>query len=111
MSEITLEIKGRPWKFVLVTDKRYDKLHNKNGEDSVAVTMQGLYEVHFKKSCWDLITIRHEIGHILYNMSLTGSAENTPEQVQEIYCEIIGHHWSDIGIWTDRVAEKFFQES
>jgi hypothetical protein len=110
MSSITLSIKGRDWAFILMADKRFDKLHNNldNQEGlNVAMTVGAIYEVHFRKSNWDLITIRHEIFHVLYNMSLSGSAELTPSQVEEISAEIVGHHSLEICLWTDRIAEKF----
>jgi len=109
MAEAVVNIKGRDWKFILMPDRLFDKLHNAGGEQNVAMTNGGSYEVHFRKSDWDVITVRHELGHILYNSSLTGSAENQPDQVEEIFCEIIGHHWAEIGVWTDRITEKFFQ--
>ena len=110
MSNITLSIKGRDWAFILMADKRFDKLHNnQDNQDGLntAMTVGTTYEVHFRKSNWDLITIRHEIFHVLYNMSLSGLAELTPSQVEEMSAEIVGHHLPEIGLWQDRIAERF----
>lgn len=108
-TSITIPIKGRDWQFALIPDKTFDKLHNSQGEGAVAMTNVGNYEVHFRKSDWDLITIRHELLHVLFAAGLSGSAELTPAQVQEVCAEIVGHHTSDIVLWTDRIAEKFLE--
>lgn len=107
MSDITINIKGRDWKFVLMPDKRFDKIHNSNDDGNVAMTCPTIYEVHFRKSDWDPATIRHEILHVLFNMSLVGSAELTATQVQETCAEIVGQHSIEIVLWSDRITEKF----
>jgi hypothetical protein len=108
MSSITLEIKGRPWSFSLLPDKRYDKLYNTGPEDaSVAMTLANQYVVHFRKSDWDIITIRHELLHVLYNMSLVSSTNMSTDDVQELCAEIVGHHTLEIALWSDRIAERF----
>jgi hypothetical protein len=105
---ITLLIKGRDWTFNLFTDKAFNKLHNPNGdENNAGMTLPYSYEVHFSKSAWCPVDIRHEIGHILYFMSLNGSSEHDAGQVEESMCEIIGHHAPEIIMWSDRVAERF----
>lgn len=111
MADITLDLKGRNWKFILLPDRRFDKLHNSNGESpAVAMTIPDTYEVHFRKSDWDIVTIRHEIAHVLFNMSMTGSAELTAYQVEETFAEIVGHNAAEIVVWAERVAERFFKE-
>jgi hypothetical protein len=106
MSDITLPIKGRNWKFILVTDKRFDKLY---GLGNVAMTLPDQNEVHFKKSTWDIVTIRHELAHVLYAMSLVGSADLTSDQVEETFAEIIGYHCSEIIFWSDQICHKFMK--
>ena len=108
MSDITLEIKGRPWKFILVPDKRFDRLHNEDGSARAGLTLPNQYECHFRKSDWCIVDIRHEIGHALFHMSLTSSSDLTPSQVEETMCQIIAVHTPEIILWSDRVAEKFF---
>lgn len=107
MSQITLDIKGRPWTFVLMTDRRYDRLYNLEEDTSSAITLPTIYEVHFRRSNWDLVTIRHELLHVLYNMSLVSSTDMSNEDVQEICAEIVAHHAIEIVLWADRIAEKF----
>jgi hypothetical protein len=110
---ITLSIKGRDWVFTLLTDRAFDKLHNtdeSNETVNTAMTLPNKYEVHFRKSDWCLVDIRHELGHVLFAMDHNNAAGLTPGQVEEIMCEIIARNHPDIGMWTDRIAEKFFGE-
>lgn len=105
---VTLDIKGRSWTFILMSDAKFDKINNPEGEAHTAMTVQRQYEVHFKKSEWTVIDIRHEIGHILYYMNQTDTADLKPDDVEEVMCQIIGHNAPEIVTWADRVAEKFF---
>jgi len=108
MASITISIKGRDWNFILLTDRRFDKLHNEDGGSRAGMTSPNQYECHFRKSDWCISDIRHELGHALFHMSLTGSSDLTPDQTEETMCEIIAHHTPEIMLWSDRVAEKFF---
>lgn len=108
MKEIIVPIKGRNWKFILMTDRRFNRLHNSDGSDRPAITIPYSYECHFRKSDWSIIDIRHELGHVLYHMSLTASSDLTPDQVEETLCSIIGYHTPEIVLWSDQIAEKFF---
>ena len=107
MSTITLNIKGRDWKFSLFSDKKFDKLHNPDGVESIAMTLAGSYEVHFRKSNWDVVTIRHELLHVLVSMSLVSSADLSSSDVEELCAEIVGHHSTEIIHWSDRITECF----
>lgn len=109
MSQLTINIKGRDWRFTLMPDKRFNKIHNPNDEGNAAMTVPSSYEVHFRKSDWDVATIRHELMHVLYNMSLVGSAELSTTDVQEICAEIVGEHAIEIVLWADRISEKFIK--
>jgi hypothetical protein len=111
MKEISIPIKGRSWKFILMADRRFDKIHNIKEDDSnVAMTVPGTYEVHFRKSDWNISTIRHEILHVLYSASLVGSTDLSVSDVQEICAEIVGEHGLEICLWADQIAERFLVE-
>jgi hypothetical protein len=107
IKEITLSIKGRDWSFKLLTDASFNKLHNYDDGDRPAVTMPQQYEVHFRKSDWTVIDIRHELGHVYYAMSDNESADPTPGQVEEQMCTIIGNYLADIAYYLDRIVEKW----
>lgn len=114
LKSVTISIKGTDWKFLLLSDKQFDKLHNSSGnpeeDNNVAMTMGGKTEVHFRNSDLDPITIRHELGHVLYRASLVGSSGLTSDQVEETMCEIIGHHVPDMVVWSDRILNVFLGE-
>lgn len=111
LKSISLNIKGRDWSFMLLSDKQFDRLHNSEDEGGRSgITLPISYECHFRKSDWTIVDIRHELGHILYEMSLTTSSNLTPDQVEETMCSIIGTHSPEIILWSDRVAERFFSK-
>lgn len=110
MKEIVIPIKGRDWRFILMTDRRFDKLHNPDEDGNAAMTIEGAYEVHFRKSDWTIAGIRHELLHVLYMMSLVGSTSMTPADVQELCAEIVGEHGQEICLWADRIADRFIKE-
>lgn len=107
-SSITLNIKGRDWEFILVPDKTFDKLHNQDGGARPAVTMPNQYRVEFRKSDWCLVDIIHELGHVLYHMNESGTADLTADQVEETMCQLMARNYFDIGRYAGLIAEKFF---
>lgn len=101
-------IKGREWSFYLLTDKVFEKLHNTEGEENNAMTLPPKYEVHFSKSSWSIVDIRHELGHVFFAMTDTNSSNLDVGQVEETMCSIIGSSLPEIALVADRVAECFF---
>lgn len=112
LASTQIKIKGRPWKFILMTDRAFDKLHNSNEDEAdnqnAAMTISTKYEVHFPKSYWNIIDIRHELTHCYYAMAGVNSSELTTLQVEETLCEIVGKDGPEIMMNADRVAECFF---
>lgn len=100
-------VKGREWHFKLLADKTFDKIHNLEDEGNTGMTISSKYEVHFKKSEWDMVAIRHELGHVYFHMSGTVTADLTPLQVEETMCEIIGHNGPEIVMIADSISECF----
>lgn len=108
LAAITRDIKGRSWTFKLLSDRVFDKIHNPEGDEgNTGMTIFSRYEVHFSKSEWDLVDIRHEIAHIFFFMSNTGSAELTALQTEETMCEIFGSNALEMCVHADVVAECF----
>jgi len=112
LAETNIPVKGRKWRFILMTDRAFDKLHNSNEDESLnhnaAMTVPAKYEVHFPKSEWNIVDIRHELTHCYFYMSGTNSSELTPLQVEETLCEIMGKNGPELVMNADRVAECFF---
>jgi hypothetical protein len=65
------------------------------------------YEVHFRRSDWTVKDVRHELGHVFFEMSDTTSSDLTADQTEEQMCQIIGNYWADIGFYADRIIEKW----
>lgn len=107
-TSIILHVKGRDWTFTLVPDKTFDKHHNPNGELNTAMTSSSQYKVEFRKSDWCLSDIIHELGHVLKHMSHTGSVDMSTADMEELMCELYASNYADVGLWTSRIAEKFF---
>ena len=107
LASITLDIKGRPWTFKLFTDKVYNKAYCTDDEESLATTLEDKYEVHFRKTGWSPITIKHELGHVLHFSSLVGSTSLTADDSIELMCDIIGAHCEEISFWSNRITERF----
>ena len=105
---ITLEIKGRPWTFTLMPDKAFDKLHNVDGGSRTGMTWASQYRVDFRASDWTLTDIIHELGHVVYAMAPTRSADLSVADVEETMCDIYSTDYFDIRLWSSRIAECFF---
>lgn len=107
LAHIIKEIKGKQWHFKLFSDRVFDKVHNPNDEGNAGMTIFSKYEVHFSKSEWDLVDIRHELSHVYFYMSNTGSAELSALQTEETMCEIFGNHAPEMVMIADSIAECF----
>lgn len=107
LAQIRKEIKGKTWHFKLLSDKVFNKIHNPNDEGNTGMTVFSKYEVHFSKSEWDLVDIRHELFHVYFHMSNTGSAGLDSSQTEETMCEIFGNHALEMIMIADNIAECF----
>lgn len=105
--DITIPIRGRDWKFCLLTDKQFDKLHNLDEGIRVGMTVPDKHEVHFRKSDLMFKDIKHELGHVYKHMTGTNSAELTVENLEELFCEIIADYSLEINLVAERVLERF----
>ena len=107
-NSIVLSIKGRDWTFNLLADRTFDKLYNTMEEGNTAMTMANQYRTDFRKSDWCVVDIIHEIGHILYSLAPTRSANLSVADVEEVMCDIYSTEYFEIGLWVGRISEKFF---
>lgn len=84
-----LKIKGKQWKMKLVSDRDYVKQH---GDDSAGITFPGKKEVHFNEKVFTLGTILHELAHCYFDSCNNSTSDLTPDQVEEVFCEIIANY-------------------
>jgi hypothetical protein len=92
-----IEIKGYPWTVKLLTPKQFVKEAEKVGmdpESDVAFTHKdGTREIVFKKGYLTPGTLRHELMHAIVSECRTDSVDLTPDQREELCCEILDHDW------------------
>ena len=106
---ISLNIKGRDWYFILLSDKVFDKRFppEQDGDETCAVAEPKESAVYLKKSLLTIPTIRHEIFHILVFSSLIESSSLDRLQMEELGAEIMGEHALEVCIWAEKVMNFY----
>jgi hypothetical protein len=103
---IIIPIRGREWKVYLLGAEDYSDLHE---GDSAAITDLTNKEIHFQVDYLDLATVIHELCHAYFAGSYSNSANPTPDQVEELFCEMMGEFGSEI-IRVSRKLRKALRE-
>lgn len=111
VAQIIVTVKGRDWKFLLLTDRVFDKAHNSEDEGTIANTIEDKREVHFRKTDFTPKAVKHELAHVLHFESLVGSSELSPADSIELMCEIVGEHCEEIILWSNKITEYFLTHS
>lgn len=93
MLKIPFTILGKPWTIRLLKKKRYVQ---KNGADSVAVTYCYKRQIDLGPNGRDLETIVHELVHGYLWEMCTGTAELSPEALEEQFCELLAKRGKEI---------------
>lgn len=88
-----IPILGRHWKVTLVADEKFEA---KFGADVAAVTLPTLREIIFCDGQVSLETVKHELVHAYYHDTCTSSADLTPDQVEEVFCDLFAIHGAAI---------------
>jgi hypothetical protein len=88
-----VSIKGLRWRVIVLDDHRYNK---RFGEDSEGITESANFSIYIKKSEFNKGVLLHELGHAYFHSCLTGSANLEADSTEEIFCEILAHHGSEI---------------
>lgn len=90
---ITFRIKDIEWSLIVKPSKDYEKDH---GSDSHANTEFGENCIYVDVASLNLVNILHELGHAYFASCMTNSADLSPLAVEEIFCEIIGAHATEL---------------
>lgn len=91
---IELKIKDIPWKFRVLQDEHYEKLH---GKESHGITDKYKMIVDFKLSSLTPNLVRHELAHVYYASCCNNSTNDIESHdVEEIFAELIEFHLEDI---------------
>lgn len=111
-THLTLNIKGRNWHFILYTDKQYDKKFKEDDSDDedCATTDPAENTVYFRRSKFNLPTIRHELMHVVVFSSLVESSDLSRTQMEDLCCEIVGEHGLEICNWAEEIM-NFYTKS
>lgn len=97
---IEVEIKGVLYEFILQNPQTYKRNH---GSDSDAVTYIREKKVYFRTDEFTPQVVKHELGHVFFAESHTGSSDLKPDQVEEVFCEILAELYFQIGAVCDRI--------
>lgn len=81
------------WSIVVLPSKTYLKDH---GDDSHAITEFTENCIYVDVESLNLINIIHELGHAYFASCMTSSADLSALAVEEIFCEILGNHATEI---------------
>lgn len=88
-----LQIKGLNWHLSIQEDAQYDKVH---GNESDGICIPADRHIYIRKSALNIETILHELGHAYYHSCLIYTADITVADVEEIFCEIISVHATEM---------------
>lgn len=91
---ITIDIKGVPYEFILQSPQTYRRNH---GSDSDAITYTKEKKVYFRRDEFTFRVVLHETCHAYYAESHTASSDLTPDQVEEVFCELLSEMYFQIG--------------
>lgn len=86
-TQFRFEVLGKPWTLRLMKRKKYK---DKNGKDSVAVTMGYKRQIHLSPFGHDLETIVHELVHAYLNeLCLNSTTEMSADDMEEVFAELM----------------------
>lgn len=102
----SLEIKGLTWKLSVQRDEEYIKHH---GGDSEGITVGSQRHIYIKESALYLEVVLHELGHAYFQSCLTYTANLNEEDIEEVFCEIIANHGSQM-VTDARRYTKYLKE-
>lgn len=103
-NKVHVKIKDVEWTAYLLSDATYKR---RMGSDSRALTDIERREIYFSKKYLDFETVVHEVIHALYESAMTVSADLTAAQVEEVFCELLGSHYFQIGMYANQIMKGF----
>lgn len=87
----------------MIPDKAFIKLH---GVEPKAVTMPSDNKVDFSKGFFSKAVVLHELMHCYYDTCLLTDSALKKDQVEEVMCKIIEHHYNEIGQNADFIFKE-----
>lgn len=92
-------IGGEPWQYGLVTAEQMAKLtetEDAKDEDTAAICRGVAQQIFVQVGEITHTNVIHELGHAYMSMSCVQSADLDTDQVEEVMCDILAHHWCRI---------------
>ena len=101
----TIKIMGMEWGYKLFTQKDFLKEHS-DCENSGALTLLHLRQMHFIDKDIDIGTVRHEVRHAFISELGLESATLNTEQFEEIQCTLDQNRWDEMGEVSMKIYEN-----
>jgi hypothetical protein len=102
------KIKGVAWKLRVLPVDVYHKYH---GKDSHGVTVFHDHRIDVEVGSLTLNTICHELGHAYFSSCMTDSADLSSIATEEIFCEILGNHGTELINLGRRILRNLLPEA
>jgi hypothetical protein len=106
--EIEILVLGQKWQIYLVDEDDYIR---RFGDTDAAHANPSEQTIYFNEGELSRDTVVHELCHAFYSELCVGSASVTPEQVEEIFCDMFGKHGDRILRLGRRLYKEFRDES
>lgn len=107
-NSIRIKVKEVPWTVLLLPLAQYEAAH---GDDSNAICIMDSREIHLVEGRASRFNIAHELGHAYISSCLVDVAQVKKTDMEELFCDIIGHHAADIVKTTNKVFRHFNKET
>jgi len=101
----TVKIMGMEWKYKLLNLEEFLKEHP-DCEESGALTLPNLRQMHFLDEDIDIGTVRHEVRHAFISELGLESATLNTDQFEEIQCTLDQNRWEEMDEVSMRIYEN-----
>lgn len=101
--QMKFQIKGIPWKLRVLPPDVYAKYHGRN---SHGITLFSEHRIDVEAHSFNMTTVCHELGHAYFSSCMTDSADLDSRATEEIFCEILGNHGSELVNLARKILRK-----
>lgn len=92
-SVFSINIRGQDWTVRVIDAEVFSARYD---ESTAAFTVSSTKEIVFSADELNLSTVIHELTHAYFSASHITSANLSPDQVEEVMCEVIGEFGPEI---------------
>lgn len=105
---IEIKILGNKWKVHVLEGDEYVRVH---GDSDAAHTSPVIREICFNEDELSRSDVTHELVHACYAETCVSSANLTPDQVEEVMCEMFAIHGNKLLTLSRRLYKELKDES